>query len=92
MTQQIAKAKGDAIKLTVDCGMTLTSYSDRDLVKDLEYVMSEAVSNDQDDICLETFLLLNNEDRMESQMQSSMTKAELLSVGEDLSLLNSRKN
>ena len=44
------------------------------ILKDLEYIVSETVSNDQEDICEETFL-------------SWMTEAERLSVIEDLSVL-----
>ena len=73
MTQQILDGKRDAIKLAADCGMRLTSYSDRDLVKGLEYAVSEAVSNDNEDLYEEALLLPNNEDIMESNMQSPMT-------------------
>ena len=92
MTQQILDGKRDAIKLAADCGMRLTSYSDRDLVKGLEYAVSEAVSNDNEDLCEEALLLPNNEDIMESEMQSPMTQAELLCASEDLSVLKLRKN
>ena len=92
MTQQILDGKRDAIKLAADCGMRLTSYSDRDLVKGLEYAVSEAVSNDNEDLCEEALLLPNNEDIMESNMQSPMTQAELSCASEDLSVLKLRKN
>ena len=54
--------------------------------------MSEAVSNDNEDLCEEALLLPNNEDIMESNMQSPMTQAELLCASEDLSVLKLRKN
>ena len=92
MTQQILDGKRDAIKLEADCGMRLTSYSDRDLVKGLEYAVSEAVSNDNEDLYEEALLLPNNEDIMESNMQSPMTQAELLCANEDLSILKLRRN
>ena len=57
--------------------MRLTSYSDRNLMKGLEYAESEAVSNDNEDLCEEALLLPNNEDIMESRIQFPMTQAEL---------------
>ena len=92
MTQQILDGKRDAVKLAADCGMRLTSYSDRDLVKGLEYAVNEAVSNDNEDLCEEALLLPNNEDIMESNMQSPMTQAELLCANEDLSVSMMRRN
>ena len=39
------------MKLAADCGLRLTSYSDRDLMKGFEYALSETVSNDNEDLC-----------------------------------------
>ncbi len=91
ITQEISKAKRDAIKLAADCGMELTSYNDKDLVKDVEYVVNQAVSNDQEDTCEET-LLLNKKNTMDPQVELSMTEMELAAVGEDLSLIKLKKN
>ena len=54
--------------------------------------MSEAVSNENEDLCEEVLLWPNNEDIMESKMQSPMTQAELLCASEDQSVLKLRKN
>ena len=54
--------------------------------------MSEAVLNDNEDLCEEALLLHNNEDIMESKMQSPMTQADLLCASEDLCGLKLRKN
>ena len=62
-----------------------------DIMEADEYAVSEAVSNDNEDLCEEALLLPNNEDIMESEMQSPMTQAELLCASEDLSVLKLRK-
>lgn len=69
ITQEISKANIDAIKLANDCGMELTSYNDTDLVKDVRCFINEAVSNDQEDTCEETFLLAKAHDTADLQLQ-----------------------
>ena len=60
-------------------------------MKGLEYAVSGAVSNDNEDLCKEASLLPNNEDIMESKMESPLTQAKLLCASEDLSVLKLRK-
>ena len=41
------RANIDAVQLSLACGMKLVSYEDKELIKDAEQVVNEAVLNDQ---------------------------------------------
>lgn len=46
ITEEIIKAKVDAIQICRSCGMDLSSYEDKDLVKNVEKVLQGAIQND----------------------------------------------
>ena len=48
ITDEIIKAKGDAIEVCKSCGMVLNSYEDKDLVQNVEKVVEEAIQHDHE--------------------------------------------
>ena len=48
VTKEILKAKKDAIALCSDCGMKLASYDDSKIVKDVDDIVQEAITNDDE--------------------------------------------
>ena len=87
-TEEIRRAKLDGVELSLACGMKLVSYEDKDLIKDAEQVVNEAVINDQEP-CEDSLLMPEMEKGANDVM---MNEDEAIAIHEDLSRLKLRKN
>ncbi len=88
ITEEIRRAKLDAVELSLACGMKLVSYDDEDLIKDTEKAVNEAVINDQEP-CEDSLLMPEMEQRTNDVM---MNEDEAIAIREDLSQLKLKKN
>lgn len=87
MTEEIIEAKLDAIQICKSCDMDLSSYEDKDLVKNVEKVVQGAIEHDHESS--ESSLL--EADNSSSPNEVTMTREEVVSIKEDLSVIKLRK-
>jgi hypothetical protein len=82
------ESKDDTVTLARKCGINLRSWKDSDLVKNLQYVVTDAITNDQESC--EDSLLIDQEATNETN--PSMPQHEIVSIKEDLTQIKLRKN
>lgn len=87
MTKEICKTKQDAIEICKSCGMNLNSYEDKDLVKNVEKVVQGAIENNLES---PKSSLLEADDSL-CPNEKTMTREEVLSIKEDLSVVKLQK-
>ena len=88
IAKEIRRAKLDAVQLSLACRMKLVSYEDKELIKDAEQVVNEAVINDQKP-CEDSLLMPEMEKGANDVM---MNEDEAIAIHEDLPPLKLRKN
>ena len=70
--------------------MKLVSYEDKDLIKDIEQAVNEAVINDQEPC--EDSLLMPEMEKSDGASDVVMNEEEAIAIREDLSQLKLKKN
>ena len=78
IARKILERKDDAVSQAIMCDMNLDSWNDNDLVKNIEYVIAEAIANDQE-ACEDTTLV--NDDNA----TNSLSQNDIVCIREDLS-------
>lgn len=87
ITDEISKAKVDAIKVCKSCDMVLNSYEDKDLVQNVEKVVEEAIQHDHESN--EGSIIENDDSSGPSEV--AMTQEDIVTINEDLSIIKLRK-
>ena len=85
IARKILESKDHAVSQPIMFGMNLDSWNDNDLVKNIEYVVAEAIANDQE-ACEDTILV--NDDNA----TSSLLQHDIMCIREDLSQIKVVKN
>ena len=86
ITDEISKAKVDAIEVCKSCDMVLNSYEDKDLVQNVEKVVEEAIQHDHES---NEGSIIENDDS--SGPSEAMTQEDIVTINEDLSIIKLRK-
>ena len=86
ITQEVLKAKSDAIEICKSCAINLKSYADRDLVLNVGEIVQDAIANDYEEEDNSTVSdSLNNENY-------TVPTNDVVTIREDLSQIKVRKS
>lgn len=88
ITKKVLESKDDAVILARKCGINLSSLKDNDLVKNLQYVVTDAITNDQE-FCEDSLLI---DDEVNNEISPSISQRDIVSIQEDLTQIKLRKN
>ena len=87
ITDEISKAKVDAIEVCKSCDMVLNSYENKDLVQNVEKVVEEAIQHDHES---NEGSIIENDD-FSGPSEVAMTQEDIVTINEDLSIIKLRK-
>ena len=87
ITDEISKAKVDAIEVCKSCDTVLNSYEDKDLVQNVEKVVEEARQHDQES---NEGSIIENDD-YSGPSGVAMMQEDIVTINEDLSIIKLRK-
>ena len=87
ITDEISKAKVDAIEVCKSCDMVLNSYEDKDLVQNVKKVIEEAIQHDHKSN--EGSIIENDDSSGPSEV--AMTQEDIVTINEHLSIIKLQK-